>query len=84
MIKKLLRLYRDFMNKPIIHKIDQLNKNLNFLINQTVEMDKVKTLPSIASIQEKQLDILVRLSTFFNIINCDYFLTYAFINSRCV
>lgn len=76
MIKKLLIRYRDFMNKPVFNKIDEVNKNLNFLINQTVKMEDVKTPPSLMYIQGKQYDILLRLTAFFDKIGMDYFLTY--------
>lgn len=76
MIKKILRQYREFMNKPILNKIEEVNKNLNFLINQTVVMENVKPIPSIQHIQEQQMDILIRLSSFFKEIGTDYFLIY--------
>jgi phosphorylcholine metabolism protein LicD len=76
MIKNLLRRYRDYMNRPVLQKIDEVNKNINFLINQTVSMQDVKTLPSLRIVQEQQYDILNRLAAFLKSKNVDHFLVY--------
>lgn len=76
MLKKLLRIFRDILNKPLLERIDAVNKNLNFLINQTLTMDNIKTFPSVKHLQEKEFEILEKASNFFRDNGIDYFLIY--------
>lgn len=92
--KNILRKYRDTMNKPVMEKLEKieknihkfenkvetelevLNKNLLFLINQTVDITKVKTPASLVHVQTEQLDVLRRYDAFLKAINVEYFLIY--------
>lgn len=77
--KKILMRYRGFINGPVMERLDKLetiNKNLVFLINQTVDITKVKTLPSLANVQKEQLDVLRRYDEFLKSIDVEYFLIY--------
>lgn len=76
MIRKLLSRIRYEINRPLLEKVDAINKNLNFLVNQTLSFDQVKTLPSVRHIQEKQMDILQKLAVFFEKHQIRYFLSY--------
>ncbi len=95
MIKNFLRKYRDFMNRPVMERLDKfetqlktklekdvnlkletINKNLVFFINQSLDITKVKTRPSLVHIQENQLDVLRRYDEFLKTIGVEYFLIY--------
>lgn len=71
------------INKPAINEIKKLNKsinfvnkNLNFLINQTLDIASVKTAPSVKYVQEGQYNVLERIDECFKKINLEYFLIF--------
>ena len=57
-------------------KLETINKNLVFFINQSLDITKVKTQPSLVHIQKQQLDVLRRYDAFLKTIDVEYFLIY--------
>lgn len=79
MLKKILRKYRNFITHPLRKRLDELekiNKNLIFLINQTVDIQKVKSVPSVQRVQKQQLDVLDKYMRFLKEIDVDFYLNF--------
>lgn len=78
-IKRFVNRFRDYFNSPVMNRLEKLetiNKNLLFLINQSIDITKVKTLPSIEHIQKQQIEVLRKYDKFLKNINVEYFLMY--------
>lgn len=78
-LKIFLRKCRYFINRPIMKRLDELetiNNNLVFLINQTVDINNVKTRASIKDIQDGQFKVLRKFDAFMKAIDAEYFLMY--------
>lgn len=54
-------------------KIESLEKNLNFLINNSLDIQKIKPRPSVYDIQVLEFKIVERLDEFFKKIGVEYF-----------
>lgn len=78
MFKKILvNLLQKTMNPvlyPIEQKLNQVDNNLNFLINNTLDIDKIQPKPSVKAIQIEVYQLLEKLDTFLKAKNLDYFL----------
>lgn len=76
MIKNLLIQLRERINRPVLEKLDDVNKNLIFMINQTLDIQDIKTMPSIKHLQQEQFKILLQTHEILCENKIDYFLIY--------
>src|SRR5690554_4530047 len=71
--KVLLKLSNPFL-KPINHKLDMINNNLNFIINNSLDITQIQPRPSVKAIQSEIFHLLDKLDSFLKAKNIDYFL----------
>lgn len=75
MLEKLKQILSSiFRSGEIINKLDSIDKNLNFLINNSLKIDDIKPKPSVRYLQEEQFQILLKIHEFFQLIGVEYFL----------
>lgn len=78
MIKSfLIRLVRKIMKpaiSPIQEEVSAINRNLNFLINNTLDISKIQPRPSVKAVQVELFSIFENLDKFLTAKGIDYFL----------
>lgn len=74
MFKKIVSKIKFYLNA--FDTIDRIDKNINFMVNNTMKLEDIKTFPSVKHIQVEQGRILEKLSTVFEKNHIQYFLIY--------
>jgi|SRR5690554_297503 len=81
MIKTIKKLFSKVIKKlfslcthDLERKIDMMNKNMNFLINNSLEINQIQTKPSVKAIQIEIYELLEKLDLFLKAKGLDYFL----------